>query len=104
MPLSPEAIQKIRGWTGSEPDDDQLQGLWLLYKNHDRIVTHVLRERISELSLEVSSLSVPGLSISHSTDLQAAQALLKEFLNSGGLGLDGTKPSFSEKFRRRFPR
>lgn len=105
MPLSPDAIVTIRGWVGSEPADSTLNTLYDQYLNHDEVVVYILRSRIAELSLEPSSVTVPGLSISHGSDLQAAQDALKNFMSSGGTGLEVTAYGVGTgKLTRKYPR
>jgi hypothetical protein len=86
--LLADDITVMRQWIGSEPVDATLQTYYDIYDNHDQVVLHVLRERLAELSIDLGSVTVPGVSVSHSTDLQALQDLIKKFQNEGGTGLE----------------
>lgn len=107
MPLTAENRVLVRGWVGAEPDDAALDALYDQFLNHDAVVDHVLRNRIATLSLEPSSVTVPGLSISHGSDLQALQELYKNWKASPGLGLEedsDTTKAATGKLNRRYPR
>lgn len=80
----------MRQWVGTEPDDTVLEALYGVYDNYDKVILHVLNARLAELSLELGSVTVPGVSVSHSSDLQALESLIKRFENGGGTGLEET--------------
>ncbi|NIN66315.1 MAG: hypothetical protein GTO63_16820 [Anaerolineae bacterium] len=90
MPLPADDITVMRKWIGDEPDTPVLESLHDIYDNYDKVVEHVLIQRLANLSLEVGSVTVPGLSVSHTTDLQAVKDTLSKFYASGGTGLEDT--------------
>lgn len=107
MTLSSDDIVKMRQWLGDEePTDTELQTIFGVFKSYDETVLYFLNKRMADLSLEPASLSVPGLSISHSSDLEALRSLIKEFKASGGTGLDSEQSvGFTvSKLVRKYPR
>lgn len=96
MTLPADDLVVLRQWVGTEPDDASLEALYVVYENYDEVVLNVLNTRLAELTLELGSVTVPGVSISHSTDLEALKLLLKNFRNGGGTGLED---SFEGGFR-----
>jgi hypothetical protein len=107
MPLPADSITVVRKWIGDEPVDAALEALFEVYGTYDGIVLHVLNNRLAALTLDPSSITVPGLSVSHGSDLQALQLLLKQFHASGGTGLDETPASYGfaiQSIRRNYPR
>jgi hypothetical protein len=107
MPLAPEGLTAIRQWVGTTPDDTIIGNIFTgQADNHDRTVMFILRQRLAALTTEPSSLTVPGLSISHSTDYQALIELMKQFRTQGGTGLDEEAMFMvgSSSMRRDFPR
>ncbi len=87
MALPADDLVVVRKWIGEEadgaPSDAEFEALYNVYENYDKAVWHVLTQRLSTLTLEAGSVTVPGVSISHSTDLTALQDLMKRFVNEG---------------------
>lgn len=81
-------LAAIRGWVGSLPSDDEIEEIYNRLGNFDATVLEILRTRLADYTSEPSSLSVPGLSISNTSNISALQQLISDFENSGGLGLD----------------
>jgi hypothetical protein len=106
MPLSPDEIFVMRGWVGTTPSDAELQAIYDVVDGYDATVLYVLNQRRVNLSLQPASLSVPGLSVSHGSDLQALEALIDDFRNGGGTGLeeDSTLGMQIQSIRRDFCR
>ena len=107
MALSAEELHAIRQWVGDTPDDSVLNVVYGYEATFDGTVMYVLNMRLASLSAEPGSITVPGLSVSHSTDLEALKLLISRFQNSGGTGLD-EEPMFTgigfSTIRRNFPR
>jgi hypothetical protein len=95
MPLSAEQELKLRRWVGSEelvPTTD-LENLYEIFGSYDEVVLHVLRQRQVDLTSQPSSLSVPGLSITNTTNIAELRELIDEFINTGtGLDAAGVSP------------
>lgn len=110
MALTAEELLVYRKWVGEEadgaPSDAVLNTLYDLYLNHDQAVLHVLTQRLTTMSLDYGSITVPGLSISRSADYQALESLIAKFKNEGGTGLE-EEFSFGLKtvsVKKNFPR
>lgn len=88
MQLSADAELIIRTWVGDEPLTTDLEALYDVVLSWDAVVEATIRRKIALLSEDPSSISVPGLSVSNGQQIQTLQALLKEFKNSDGTGLD----------------
>lgn len=88
MPLTADEIFVMREWVGSTPSDVELNLIFDAVDSYDATVRYILNQRLVLLASEPGSISVPGLSVSHSTDFQALEALIERFENSGGTGLD----------------
>jgi hypothetical protein len=90
MPLSADGELAVRRWVGSEDlvSTAELNSLFDQLGGHDVTVLHVLRQRQVELVSQPSSLSVPGLSITNSTNIAELRELIKAFEAEGGTGLD----------------
>lgn len=107
MPLSAEQLHVIREWVGVTPEDVVLETIYGFEGSFDKTVMYVLNQRLASLSAEPGSITVPGLSLSHSTDLEALKLLMNKFVASGGTGLD-EEPAFLGvgiiSVKRNFPR
>jgi len=111
MALPADDLIIIRQWVGLEvdggPTDAELEVLYDVYGNYDLVVMHVLNARLVGLTLEAGSVTVPGISVSHSSDLQALLEVMKRFRNEGGTGLE-EETSFSglliTSMKRNYPR
>jgi hypothetical protein len=88
MPLTADEIFVMREWLGATPSDGELSSTFDLLGGYDATVRYYLNQRLVTLATEPGSISVPGLSVSHSTAFQALQALIDRFENGGGTGLD----------------
>lgn len=88
MALSADQELIVRSWVGDDPTTSYLEDLYDVVGSWDEVVRTTLRRKIALLSEDPSSISVPGLSVSNSQNLQAMQQTLKDFNNSGGTGLD----------------
>lgn len=94
MPLSAEEEGTMRRWVGTEAliPTSELQAIYDMFGSFDETVMHVLRQRQVDLVSQPSSLSVPGLSITNSTNIAELRELIEAFLDSGGTGLDEDSP------------
>ena len=101
MTLLAEQEAQLRRWVGNAdlvPTAD-LENLYEIFNSYDEVVIHVLRQRQVELTSQPSSLSIPGLSITNSTNIAELRALIDEFLNTGtGLDAVGVSPLDSYGF------
>jgi hypothetical protein len=88
MALSPDQEIIVRTWVGDDPTTSELEDLYTVLGSWDEVVRATLRRKIALLSEDPTSLTVPGLSISNSSQISALQQMLKDFNNSGGTGLD----------------
>ena len=91
MPLSADNEVVIRQWVGDDTvvTTDTLDELYDQFGTHDAVVLHVLRMRQTMYTAAPSSLSVPGLSITNSTNIAELRAFIDSFIAGGGTGLDG---------------
>lgn len=95
MPLSAEQDLRLRRWVGSEEliSTADLENLYEIFESYDEVVLHVLRQRQVDLTSQPSSLSVPGLSITNSTNIAELRQLIDEFIVTGtGMDLPGASP------------
>ncbi len=91
MPLSAENEVIVRRWVGDEDliSTAALDTLYDQFGTYDEVVLHVLRQRQVELVSQPSSLTVPGLSITNTTNIAELRELIDDFMEAGGTGLDG---------------
>jgi hypothetical protein len=88
MALSADQEIVLRTWVGDEPTVAYLEDLYAVHGSWDQVVISTLRRKIAVLSEDPTSISVPGLSITNGQQVIAVQQTLKDFMNSGGTGLD----------------
>ena len=88
MSLTSDELIVLRSWVGDGPTTSELDSLYTQYSDYDEVVRYVLRKRLSALTEEPASLSVPGLSYSNGINITSLESLLKRFDNEGGTGLN----------------
>lgn len=95
MAFTAEQETRVRRWVGSEDliSTADLEALYEIFNSYDEVVLHVLRQRQVDLTSQPSSLSVPGLSITNSTNIAELRELIDEFMGVGtGLDAEGVSP------------
>ena len=78
----------MKAWVGSAWPTPDIEDRYESLGSFDEVIKQILNQQIADLAAQPSSISVPGLSISNTQNLQSLEQTLSRFLASGGSNLD----------------